>query len=888
MSKKYVKRNTEYSVIYSDRLGADFSGSQRGFSYLENVFRDYEDDPSKLQSVPGFRLVSNFGNFVNSIFIQKCSEGAEYLIVHADTSLFRFNINEIDTVVDPTPIASVKNTKSHAFCKAGALFVFDGEQITKIDSDGSVSTISDEDERAYVPTTYKNCEPYEQRNLLSSYFKEIYTVVDCERHYRESRGLRYALDDSTGTCTVTGIDESFSGPLFIPRYAKFGKKEYSVKRIEDSAFVNVRGITEVHIADGLTEIGKLSFSGCKGITAFYCPSTVELIDNAAFADCTNLKEVFIGKNLKKLGATPFSGISTLESVKLECAQIFAEFIENINAISTYPLSYSEPHPDNHYCVPVKSVAEEILEIHLNGTQIEFSCETDESGIVRNVFFKRDPNEPPEGAEIIAFGKFAAQKYNLYSEGRDFTYYSGGDLGCIAGCKCSAFFNGHIFLSGNPKYPNTVFYSLNGKDAEGDGLYFGSLSYFNDGMASYETVSLSPTKDTLAVLKSSDDGSGGIFYHQIKKEDGLLQLSCPLTSIHTGIGAKSSAVSVLDETVFLSDKGVYALKSTTAENRRAICKSGRINSLLLKNKCEDRASVCSWLGYVVIQLGSEIYLADPVKSRFSDGSDDYEWYYLSGIGTYKDTSYCWKFMPFIPPGYSTPDYSTPVNGAIIQESIPGYGIYFYIRGENDEKYAVYLTDEKNGGTFSEASCIFSNGRLLFFGTKNGDVCVFNNDKRGVAPQKLTSKSDFNQDEYTLAMGNKIHPEFYDFCGKRPRYVIKTKLDNCELPHLKKRTVKDSLVLKLGLIGTSRIKCEIVSDSGKIWDAGYHSASALDFSNINFEEFSFECIGDSTVNLRCPSEGWAEQQICIISDGFKAPIAVSSVSYRYKIKGKPSRS
>ena len=59
----YVKKKSyksEYSVIYSDMLGADMNGdgsniAKNRFAYLENMYRDYRGGRGSVESVPGYR-----------------------------------------------------------------------------------------------------------------------------------------------------------------------------------------------------------------------------------------------------------------------------------------------------------------------------------------------------------------------------------------------------------------------------------------------------------------------------------------------------------------------------------------------------------------------------------------------------------------------------------------------------------------------------------------------------------------------------------------------------------------------------------------------------------------------------------------------------------------
>ncbi|MBR2466990.1 MAG: leucine-rich repeat domain-containing protein [Clostridia bacterium] len=851
------------------------------FAYTENMYIDHEQDGGALESIPGFRKLVSLGAAIHSIFVQKCAFEEEYVIVHAGTGLYRFNVNEKDVLDTLNPIATVNDTRSHAFNKGGALFVMDGEHIVRIMPDGSADLIDDSHTQAYVPTTFKNGKPFEQRNLLTASFKESYVIKERDKHYRATPELQYHFDDSSSTCSVIGIDSTASGSIYIPKYAKTGDKYYRITEIRNTAFAENQRIVNVYIADGLTRIGRMAFYLCKNLRTVYCPSSIEMIDNGAFLNCYALTEVFIGKNLKEVGMLPFSGADSLETIHYEMEGYEFDGVINKEDLSAFVPVYSSPRPAVDYYFTVRTKFEKITSFTFDGNIMYYTPKYENVGSECRMYFTRSAESSPEGVECTVFGTVSYDRYNEYDEGVDFISRALGDSSVISACTRSVFFDGRIFLSGNPKYPNTVFYSLDTSENTGTDLYFGSLSYFDDGAAGYETSSLCATSDALVVMKVKDDGGGGIFYHEGKDEDGFLQRTYPVSYVHTGLGARAEAISNLDETFLLCDTGVYSLKRGNYGLRSAKCISEKINSLLLKNTDLSSARFTAWNGYIVLQIGSEIYLAD-LKS----GSEEIPWYYLTGIGAYKNNSTLWDFMSFAPDGYlvnENPNKKT--NSGIHRATDSKYGVFYYINDADDpeKKYAVYLTGEYGSGTFYPADCVLSVGNLLFFGTTGGDLCVFNNDKRGVPPPTVTNLAGFNEAQYKALMGDKIHPYFYDFCSRRVPYVLRTKPCDCGLPGVKKSTVPSSFVIKTGAVGGGNISCKIRTDDREHdITAEYLPTAALDFHEINFESLCFDTDGASFVYVNDDSKNWLTKEITISSDSFRAPISISEISYRYKTK------
>lgn len=877
-------KKNERSVSYGTReKDGRFSQSNACFAYTENMYIDYERNSGALESIPGFRRLVNLNAAVHSIFIQKCALEEEYVIVHAGTGLYRFNVNQKDSLDTPAPIATVNDSDSHAFNKGGALFVMDGEHIIRIMPDGTVDLIGDEHTPAYVPTTFKNGRPFEQRNLLTKSFKESYVINERDKHYRASPELQYHFDDSSSTCSVVGIDSTASGSIYIPKYAKAGDKYYRITEIKNTAFADNVRIVNVYIADGLTRIGRLAFYQCKNLRTVCCPSSIEMIDNGAFLNCSALTDVFIGKNLKEVGMLPFSGAVSLESINYEMEAYEFDGVINKEDLSSYVPVYSAPRPAVDYYFPVKTKFEKITSFTFDAKIMYYTPKFETVGNECRMYFTRSAENSPEGAECTVFGTIAYDKYNSYDEGVDFISKALGDNSIISACTRSVFFDGRIFLSGNPKYPNTVFYSLDtSKNAETE-LYFGSLSYFDDGASGYEISSLCASSDALVVMKAKDDGSGGVFYHEGKDAGGLLQRTYPVSYIHTGLGARAEAICNLDETFLLCDTGVYCLKRGNYGLRSAKCISEKINSLLLKNTDLSSAHFTTWNGYIVLQIGSEIYLAD-LKSD----SDEIPWYYLTGIGAYKNNSALWKFMSFAPEGYLVnTDQSKATTGGIYAALDSKYGTFFYIHDDEDptKKYAVYLTGENGSGTFYPANCVLCVGNLLFFGTNGGDVCVFNNDKRGVPPPTVANLAGFNESQYKALMGDKIHPYYYDFCSRRVSYVLKTDPFDGNMPGVKKSTLPHSFVIKTGEVCGGNISCKIQTDDREHdVKAEYLPTAALDFCEMNFESLCFDVDRTSLVFVNDDTKNWLTKEITVSSDSFRGPISVSEISYRYKINNK----
>lgn len=90
-------------------------------------------------------------------------------------------------------------------------------------------------------------------------------------------------------------------------------------------YLNDTRVTELIIPEGVTEISKYAFFGCKGLTVVSIPDSVETIGKNAFSS-TEIKEVVLGNGVKRINSYAFSNMLYLETVT---------FGENIELIENY-------------------------------------------------------------------------------------------------------------------------------------------------------------------------------------------------------------------------------------------------------------------------------------------------------------------------------------------------------------------------------------------------------------------------------------------------------------------------------------------------------------------------------------------------------------------------
>ncbi|MBE6532181.1 MAG: leucine-rich repeat domain-containing protein [Ruminococcaceae bacterium] len=871
MSSKYKNSSSaEYTRVYENLRGVDLSivpnrKSHSRFAYLENMYVDYEGADTAVESVVGFRKVVQLNTKINGMFLQRLGEGEEYVVVHAGTKVYRFNSNNRDTI---KRIAATYNglidTVSRAVCFKDSLYIMDGEKILVIAADGSAKLLG-EDIAPYIPILSQDGEENENANLLTSSCICKYTVNNLNETGYASPGLTYEISNEySKTCKVTGISNDFSGELHIPSYVFIEGKKYNVTAIGESAFKGNAKITALHTNANLKIIEKYAFRGCPALKTVHFSDTVSELGHYSFYSCTALTDLYIGLGFTSFGVHAMDGCTALQNVYYAGSDEEFIEIERVDQMINADIHSGVSEKGLILSIPVSSKISSVQRVFIGNTQVSFIFEKEKAQI-RITIADKTAVSP---GEVLVYANADNNVFTAITPKEAITY-----------CTLAAVYDGRLFLSGNPSLPGYVFYSSTDGDGNINPAYFSVSDFFIDGGDKYGVCSLLATDDGLVVFKAGDGGEGDVFYHKPSTSGGY-----PVTRLcHDSYAAGDSFV-FLGDTVFVSEKGLSALESSSGK-MRAVCRSGNINRLLLCENPKD-IRIAEWQGYIVLSVGGRMYLGDSRATFKRADSFEYEWYYLSGIGTYFDAQRICRYSSVARDGYEVHEnVDQPTDMTVVSKSDGAGGYYYYVTdSKTNKKYEVYLTDEFSGGVFKAATSILGFDNLLYFGTESGDVCIFNNDKRGVAPDRLKNADDFDPEEYKRLYGRKIHPDFYGFDNKAAHCVVSTVMDDCELPGLRKNSIRDSLAVKFKTFPRSMASVFVSTDA-----VAHKLLTTLSVSEFNFADVYFADISMLTapfVSRPIPEfeRDWVEKSITLSSDNFRAPIGIYSISYRYRIKGK----
>ena len=883
MARIKQKVGREYTRKYSDIRGVELGGSGAEISksrlaYSENLYRDYEgDDSAVIESIPGYRRIASLGGRVHSIILQRVGEGEEYLLIHSGEGLYRMKISERNSGAAPPKIAALPDRKCAHFTHGGRVYILTGDGILSVSPDGTVGDGAAGD-APYLPVIEVNGESHEDKNLLSDKARARYIISGAGEYDYGTPGIKYTvLDRSLRTCAASGIDYAFSGALYIPGYTKIGGETYRVVEILPHAFSHLLGLTELYIGEGVEKVGTSAFRYCISLSrASLAPSVYE-ISGSAFEGCTGMTDIYLDTGLAIIGYGAF--VERSQSLVIHYAGSQHQFnkIEGTSDISAVEKRFNDGYSSHELLLPAPRGTVSVIGVTEDGNAVGFTSVTD--GKYTAAVRLTSSADISRAHEYIMTVKYESTPYS-FAAGKE----TDGKA-AILGCTVAESFDNRIFLAGNPKLPNTVFYSSASREDGKAALYFGSLSYFNDGTGGYPVSALLSTGGLLAVLKSGDDGSGSIFYHTpTDTGDEMMPRVYAVSYAHSGIGAVGEAISFMDDPVFLSRGGLFALdKKDISLERSVVCRSHNVNFGLEKEDLSS-ASMTVWQGYLVILTGERAYLADSRATfRHRSGGAEYEWFTLSGLGSFEGDREVWRYNSFEDDFLSAHEDEGEV--------YPGE-LYSYFRGKDEifygvvegKKYSLYKTGERSGGAFYPATVALGVGELLFFGTEGGALMLFNNDKRGVAPDSLRLIPGFDPEEYRARAGSGLHPEFYSREGHAVRYALKTASDSCDAPHLPKSTVKHSLAIRARCVSPAVLRVEVGTGGDGVRELTAFPGGRLSFGECDLSSLSLTAEEYQTVPIAERERDWIEKQLTVYTDGYASPIAISMIAYRYTVGGR----
>lgn len=924
--------SNQYTMHYGNFIGMDASSDPRAvarnrLAYCVNMWRDYESEQgAAIETFPGFRRVAkslgldgNDGEIgaVHGLYHFRTRRGVDLVVVHAGARLYAFEIEALaagdyEEISKRSAILSegVADRDSTGFIFNNNLYILDGEHYLRVSDVGEENaSIEASAVDAYIPTTYFNGNMYEQRNMLSTRAYQLESEVTEVMDAAIGAGIIYNLRDIGGVEGNFGFADGYFSPTVYCRNWVYGFWFDPRRDLIKRAYIDLKNTSTNH-----NDIQEGAFEGCAGLESVYIrnqrTSQRVKIGLRAFANCPKLTDVYISE---AEGGFDYYSDSFPQGVTFHYLQ------------TDFPDDFESPSYDTE--ISVIEYSSEVMgvlldnEETLNYAVLYDKAETDgeEIEVVSKVYIKSEEmgenNEVKIELELYPAHIQTAEGYNSFIDGNP--DYRKTTIEALNGCTKAAVYDGRVFLTGNGELPNTVFYSHRNLTGANDPAYFGIYNYFNDGVGNTPNVDLLSTPSYLMVIKSDTVQDGSVFYHVgMENTDefsrDLLPRIYPSTQGAAGLGSAGKptpsrlSCNFLDDAVFLSKRGLEGVGKETVNLERTIQhRSSNIDRLLIKEDL-SKATMAEWKGYLVICCGGKMYLAD---SRYfiqhPDGSYQYEWYYLEGLGTYKSYEPIWRFIvdeyPVIDRGGAdvvTLDRFVTKEGKTVKEfcrlkksegkiddlssiiTVPVYhpedtsiivDLYYVI--EDGVNYLVGITDgEKRGvGELQRAEKVLSVGDRLLFGTPSGDVCIINTDMRG--------KSVDGREVYY----NQLDRSFYSFNGVAYRSGCSFRLDDCDKKSVAKCTECGTTAVRFKTMPGSRAWINITLN-GRDWYNVESFNSRFDFADMEFSNLSFTENEDNVLIVPELTRNWVNKQYYIYNDVFEDPFGLYELSYVYYVYGK----
>jgi len=193
-------------------------------------------------------------------------------------------------------------------------------------------------------------------------------------------------------------------------------------------------------------------------------------------------------------------------------------------------------------------------------------------------------------------------------------------------------NDRLVLSGNPDYPNQDWISgLN------DPTYIPDLSYSTVGAESTPILGYCRVGSHQAIVKADDGRDSSIFLRSAGTNDEGDAIF-PLQQAIAGVGAVAagSFASLLDDPLFLSRNGIYAIASNAVTSEKlAQGRSYYVNARLTKESDLSDAEAVIWNGMYLLALpDGHVYVMDGRQRKSyrsaSLGDFVYECYYWENV------------------------------------------------------------------------------------------------------------------------------------------------------------------------------------------------------------------------------------------------------------------
>lgn len=212
-------------------------------------------------------------------------------------------------------------------------------------------------------------------------------------------------------------------------------------------------------------------------------------------------------------------------------------------------------------------------------------------------------------------------------------YKSRILNCTIAVKYGYGGSNRVFLSGNPDYKAYDWYSDIHRPDYFPDTGFSVVGDDNTAIMGYQKVG-----KYLVIVKESNNQDSTVFQRWGGlNEKGEVEFYIEQGVAGVGAIAPGSFSTLIDEPLFLSERGVFAITTTNILAERTLRnRSYFVDNYLLKEEGLKNAVSCEWNGYYILCINNKCYVLDSKnksykKNRSYEGTDFiYEAYYWDNI------------------------------------------------------------------------------------------------------------------------------------------------------------------------------------------------------------------------------------------------------------------
>ena len=206
----------------------------------------------------------------------------------------------------------------------------------------------------------------------------------------------------------------------------------------------------------------------------------------------------------------------------------------------------------------------------------------------------------------------------------------GDI--INKCTVMDIYDGRIFFSGNPDYPNRDWHSEIQTSQANGMAYIADTSYADIGSNKAAILGYIKSGDAQVIVKEESELESTVFVRTTQLTD--TDTMYPVKQGVTGSGGvnRFCFCNLIDTPVFLSKTGLMAVLTDASQQKSLMNKSGFVDAKMLKEPKFKEAIMSKWKEYLIIVIDNKAYVADS-RQQASMGNErgyKYEWYYWENI------------------------------------------------------------------------------------------------------------------------------------------------------------------------------------------------------------------------------------------------------------------